>query len=477
MTGEEKRLYYKIIKEKNRVKKLNGLVALYENNKDNHLIVFHLLKTLGQFKEYRQRAKELLLLMLDYYHPCEIYFVLGKLELLDKNLSDAKKYFEQIPESDRLYPNAGLEISLIYFKENDLNNAKQKLLEIESKTPGDKAVYSELGQIAEFESNNELALSYYEKYLEIKEDDEILLKIAEIHKKLGNNSKVREYILRAYEMNPNNKKILSEMGQQEFLSGNYDAARNYYQKGLEKDPNYIPLHVGLGLLEEVLNNDVEAEKHYKLGLTIKNDRKSNYRLALFYKKHNKIEEAISQFKNIDNYENIISVLFELVNLELKQDNIEEALYYFIKILNMDDLEKIDERNLKRTETYLKYKLGILKEEKFEEETFYHRQLINYEENKVVKRLESNFSEDFDVEKMLPFIKNKINEEHFSNTIAVTDFYVIDCGFPVGTAKGIETNLIRVLTILNTDKILKIEPYIPSRITWSKEDNNQKTRIL
>ena len=127
LTKEDREKLYKYSNEENIQKKLEIIADLYSRNQDNYKIMFKFLVTLGKFEEYRPRAKELLKDLVGKVNPSAIYFEIGKLDVLDRDLDGAVKNFEESLFYNERNTGSKLELAKVYRYMRRLEDAKSML--------------------------------------------------------------------------------------------------------------------------------------------------------------------------------------------------------------------------------------------------------------------------------------------------------------------------------------------------------------
>lgn len=445
--------------EKNIQDRIKKLVALYEKYGDDYKIILELLFAIGQIKEYRGRAKELLLELTYYYDVNQVYFYLAKLEFFDNNTFKAKEYLDDILEDIPNYQPAIFESARIDLITDNEESGKRKLQHLAS-YHNDGAAYYELGRFAEFKKDYDLAKENYYKSIEINPKDvRAMFKVAKLEKDEGNREVAEKILNSIIEIDNKDLPSLLELGKIKSEKGEFDKARDIFEEilSISEDP---AAHMELGMLEETVGNNDEAEKQYLLALKTGNKDYAYIHLGLLHKRLGNYEISKKYFSNVIGKRKVNAV-FETVNVELKEGNIDDALAHFIKLMNQENLEKIDSKKIKRTRTYIRYKLGTLNDEK--DTDYYANQLLNYDQNRTIEISKNYFHEQMDLEHCFEIVKEKIVPENFNTTTSGCDYYDIELDFPTGIFNGEETNFLAVSTIVNTDKIILMQPTIPKRI--------------
>ena len=227
-------------------------------------------------------------------------------------------------------------------------------------------------------------------------------------------------------------------------------------------------YLELGILDEKSGNfNLAVEKYFK-AIRCQNDKFAYFRLGCAFKQLKKFDEAKEYFSLINDAELAPVAILEMVNILLKEEKIEEAQTLYNELLDSGLDKNIYERETKRVDAYIKYKLGVSDIDSDNEISSYIEQLTNYDEKNSIDNSKFHFEEDFDLEKTLKFVKNNLTEENFSNTRSGLDYYIIDCGYPIGNENGKETNKICVATVLNSEKIVYMIPAAKDRLNLEEK---------
>lgn len=467
MDKRDRKLFFDSKTEKDINKKLCDLTQIYQRNKDNYNVIFQLLKTLGSFSEYREKVKKIMPLLEKNYNPSAVYFEVGKMEMTDENYDSAIENFKT--SLFFIDTNCGsiLEMGKAYSAKGDKLSAKEKFLELASNYD-DKAAYYELGVLKEEENDFYHASMYYKKVLELDQKDiRALFKLGEIEKRNENFETAKEYFSRIYDINKKDIYNLLELGRMEAELGNPAKAKEYYEEVL-KMKEESAAYLELGILDEKSGNfNLAVEKYFK-AIRCQNDKFAYFRLGCAFKQLKKFDEAKEYFSLINDAELAPVAVLEMVNILLKEEKIEEAQTLYNELLDSGLDKNIYERETKRVDAYIKYKLGVSDIDSDNEISSYIEQLTNYDEKNSIDNSKFHFEEDFDLEKTLKFVKNNLTEENFSNTRSGLDYYIIDCGYPIGNENGKETNKICVATVLNSEKIVYMIPAAKERLNLEEK---------
>lgn len=156
---------------------------------------------------------------------------------------------------------------------------------------------------------------------------------------------------------------------------------------------------------------------------------------------------------------------ELLYLNIREENYEEAYMLFEKIIKQDK-EYFNPARKAQIETYLKYKLGIKR--KVDSGYYFGNQLLNYSEDKAIEHIKSHLDEtdnkvvhstyldDVDVEELYEKSKIRITSMNLS-AVGIVDKYRLSFDRPIGVLRQEEVDAVSVVTFPNTYDILSIYP--------------------
>lgn len=470
LTKEDREKLYKYSNEENIQKKLEIIADLYSRNQDNYKIMFKFLVTLGKFEEYRPRAKELLKDLVGKVNPSAIYFEIGKLDVLDKDLEGAVKNFEESLFYNERNTGSKLELAKVYRYMRRLEDAKSMLYNL-LKSTDDGAAYYELGVISEIEGKDKRAEDYYQKSLTIRKSDiRALFKIGKIKRKNGDYEEAKKYFKEIYQRNKNDNYNLLELGKCEYALGNFDDARKYYNEALEikKDP---AVFIELALIEQRLDNYEEAYKYYLEANKIEHNSYTDYSLGIFEKSLGNYEKSIEYFEKCKEEKVKEKVYLSLSNLYIKTgDN--DIAYEMFKKVDLSSLKVEKERkDYYRLENYFEVINGLCNESTCN--NYFTRQLLNYDEGAAIELSRHSFSNTFDLESHMDKIKDGLKEENLSNTKGCQDFYIINMDSEIEDVYGRKTDKIMAITLINTDKIISIIPTIREKLNIHEDGFKRK----
>lgn len=369
----------------------------------------------------------------------------------------------------------------------------------------------------------------YDEFLEIKKlitdrkFDEALVRLKELYKLNPGNRFVEIEIAKikardpatineAKEMfirllnEPKASNAMLELGKIEFEQGNIDKARSYFTKLISREEDPMA-YIELAKLECTVRNYSTAKSILELVVYKDNDRKflAQVELSQIERKFGNIDKALVYIENVLNskdensfekmwarlelakikmslgeLENATLILNELLDSKIKSTVLTELIHLDIKNKNYEsayqkynDLQKcsdyVEDNYFRQMCLFLEHKLGIPNLKFHEKETYFVRQLLNYDENLALKHIKlhldkqkgkashSIYSESIDVDELYYFAKEQIlNIE--STSYGISDKYTIRCNKVIGkTIENKLTDTLCVVTLSNTKDILTMYP--------------------
>ncbi|MBP3461241.1 MAG: tetratricopeptide repeat protein [Bacilli bacterium] len=265
-------------------------------------------------------------------------------------------------------------------------------------------------------------------------------------------------------------------------------------------------HIKFELARLFVKNEKTKEQGKKMLVELIDTDNDHYALIELAK----IEEQDENYETSKYYlsqleEDNIYKLLELGRVEYRQKNFMKAREYFEKVYNMECKESIyavddlmflnlvekryedayemfhivkekkvyDSRELRKVEIFLKHKLGLLKENEYPN-TYFCRQLFNYEEKKAIEHIKlhldeneykaehTTYNKSINIELLFRDIRLLI-EDMEPYKCGLADKYIIDYDYIVGEVDGVETNKIEVTTFSNSKDIITMFPIISEEL--------------
>ncbi len=278
------------------------------------------------------------------------------------------------------------------------------------------------------------------------------------------NIKKAQYLFTLLLKTDKKAQALFALGEIEKSAGNIEEARKKFEK-----------------IINLINEELKKEHKKKTQINTKYKYSAMFELGKIAKDNNNLDEARKIFWYLYNYHNIHSALKQLLFVEIKDENYFEAYQLLEKIIKQQPLNL----ELKNIIFFLKYKIGLLTDNDIKNNTNYFcRQLINYDVNQAIGHISLHLDEqcnnthtlynsNVDIESLFKYAQDNIASIP-STSSNICDKYVIECPSNISTISQIPTNLILVVTFLNSKNIIAMYP-IP-QIT-NKYNVTQKQFIL
>lgn len=230
---------------------------------------------------------------------------------------------------------------------------------------------------------------------------------------------------------------------------------------------------GIDIMMKIYRSDLKHRSLVELGKQAKLD--GDYDTARYF-----FEEMVKTDKLASIY-----AILELINLDLLENKLDEA-YKLLQENYTRLMNVIDNKVITNTDFYIRYKLGILKDDE-DKSKYYKRNLIKYSQNDIInhikrhtnsfngKKIHSQFSENIDIYVLLSNAKKLISDINPSYSTSV-DIYYVDYGEVVGNVNDEETTYLEIVTYINTKNILTIYP-ISKEIGNDERYNKQKVKKI
>ena len=187
------------------------------------------------------------------------------------------------------------------------------------------------------------------------------------------------------------------------------------------------------------------------------------RVYLRKKKYIEARELLENILKVPNKEKKY-VYSELLFLNLREENYEEAYKYFLEELSHEWSRQAS----LQLYAYLRYKLGKIKDIDKMMEYYFYSQMIDYNEEKAIEHIKlhldendekqnhSIYTEDVNIEKLYEKAKIKITNINPSR-VAILDKYIVECDNIIGKTNGEEVDCLQVITLPNTNNIITMYP--------------------
>ena len=253
----------------------------------------------------------------------------------------------------------------------------------------------------------------------------------------------------------------------------YESARKYFELLMKIGEFNEAKNCALGLsnLEEreyllgnfyrKVGNIDEALKHYKnLRFTIMEDN-ANLEYAYIYRSLKQYDKAKEYLNKLLTTKHRDTAYRELIYINLETGNYN--ILNFIKKLDIDNCDRIKTlQKSKRIICYYNYLNGNFTKESLNDKSeYYERQLVDYSKEETISHIKKRhtgykniFKINGDLDKIYDYCRNNLNNLIMSD---VSDTYLVAFPYDIGIAEEYKTNLMKVITVPHTNKILTFYP--------------------
>ena len=291
-------------------------------------------------------------------------------------------------------------------------------------------------------------------------------------------------ISKLYSNEPNNVALKHKLAQILIKTGKNNKARRYLES-LKNVPNRgIDAKYDLAKLDFDDGYIEAARSGFKSLLGTRLSLSAICKLGELEESEGNIEEAIKYFKMLKNTSKRQYAIQNLLPLELHIEHYEECLIY------LDELSKSNERDvvmIKLYQFYIKYKLGKFNNKKNIPSGYLHRQILNYDREKAIEHIKLHLNESDNKDNNSKFYSNISIEELYEKvkenlhlfkvkSYGLTDKYLLDLGYPVGTSNRIETSIIEIAVLCNSCHIISMYPAIANSKNINGLTKKEKTKV-
>ena len=226
-----------------------------------------------------------------------------------------------------------------------------------------------------------------------------------------------------------------ELGKLELSYGNIEKAKNNFRKVSDKkSSNLAKLY--LGKIEGLEGNYTEAKEMFESILDNENNKL--------------LDEDVIKTRAI----------FELLHLNTSYEKYEEAFYYLTKLIEIVGMT----RDTAQYKFYLEYKLGLLN---INNTGYFCEQILCYSNEKALEHIKvrhgqsadeyvNNFSPTIAIDELFNIAKSNV-ENLKKRDYGKCDKYLLNLGYIVGKYNGIETSVIKIITLGNTYDVITMYP--------------------
>ncbi len=179
-----------------------------------------------------------------------------------------------------------------YFS-HDYELAVKLLEECIKEEPDNISILSELGKVYVGSGNDEKALEYYSRVLELDDKNFTAIdNIGSIYRRLGRYQESVDILNKAFEIQEDSIATYYNLGQTYKAMERYDDAIKCFEHVLEKAPNDVLAHNHLGCIYALQDNHIKALELFNKALRIDaNHPIIHYNSAVSYEALNRFEEA------------------------------------------------------------------------------------------------------------------------------------------------------------------------------------------
>lgn len=233
----------------------------------------------------------------------------------------------------------------IYVSLKNNKKAKDILIEIIDKDPGNYTAHKKLAEIYEMEGGMRKSIDEYVQCIDInKQDYDSYYKVATLLNELEKKDEAIEMLNNLLDKKPEYSKASLDLGDLLIEKQMYKEAAGVYLEALKYSPVSYELYYNLGIVYTMLNDFKSAKEYYEKAAEINalcyNSKYSLAELELLYKNLEKAEQYFIQVSENEEYE--ADCYFELAKINLIKGNKDTAIKYANMAIDMD-AKKISEK--------------------------------------------------------------------------------------------------------------------------------------
>ncbi len=382
---------------------------------------FELSIVLIELEEY-DKAKNILLKLLNEKNDPFVEVKLGRIEVIKGNLNEAEKLFRSALDKNSNAPYALHELGLVLFSKRQFEESKhyfEKVLEL-------KKVFASqyyLAKICRITGDIKRAKELLEN-LELEYDDAygVYKELGRVNFQLGDFEKSKRYFERSLEYCKLDTTII-ELAQVERFLGNFDSAEELLKECTNKTYKYAALFelgmicIGRGDMEKAINTLEESikenDKDYVVLRTLTRCYVSANKLKLareLIEKYPKIKENI----NVE----ILIYLYSQLGIEYDEINFNNLTYQEKQILDYSE------------------KAAISYMQKMQKTDFYEDAMYT----------------DLDCEKVFEEVKEKISEKNKLYKLSFGNTYLVklDSGMELKVSTLPNDDILKIFPVYNSD---------------------------
>ena len=278
-----------------------------------------------------------------------------------------------------------------------------------------------------------------------------------------------------YKSEPDNESIKFEFAKVLVTFNQIDKAKKYFKSLLKtRMRRYAMLE--LAELEATLGNMAEAIQYYE---HLPQESYVVFKLGRLETYRGNVEKASNYFEQLLNTDDRVYGILGLLDLNIYCERYETALIF---LKELTEYENIDISVIKQYQFYIEYKLGKINNNT-KTNSYFGNQILNYSKERAIDHIKlhldendskanhSMFSSNVSIEELFALVQNNI--KYLKRQInGPCDKYYLDLGYIVGVKDDIETSIIKIITIANTQDIITMYPFV----TNSKNVYTLKPRV-
>lgn len=228
---------------------------------------------------------------------------------------------------------------------NNNKKAKDILIEIIDRDPGNYTAHKKLAEIYEKEGGMRKSIDEYVQCIDInKQDYDSYYKVATLLNDLDKKDESIEMLTNLLDKKPDYSQASLDLGDLLIEKQMYKEAANIYLEALKYSQVSYDLYYNLGIVYTMLNDFKSAKEYYEKATEINalcfNSKYSLAELELLYKNLEKAEQYFIQVSENEEYE--ADCYFELAKISLIKGDKETAIRYANMAIDID-AKKISEK--------------------------------------------------------------------------------------------------------------------------------------
>lgn len=227
--------------------------------------LFYNLATLFFYMNKIEKAKEIILTIVDEVNDKRYFISAGCILIKSKEFDSALNYFKKAEAADPKDGKTNYYMGIIYSEKKEYNKAIFQFSEAVKKGRNDANLYSNMGLLYNLTANYEESEKCYLKALELDSGNWQYYDILGIlNFQMGKPDKSRDYYLKALELSKNIPEIYYNLGTLEFETENYPLAREYFQKLLNLFPDFYlskDVKTKINKIDELIKQSAVEDKN------------------------------------------------------------------------------------------------------------------------------------------------------------------------------------------------------------------------